>query len=168
MLDVIDSFSRRKEESAELLRSAAVVSRNTRLASSEISAWHVRDSIRRQEDDYDSRDYLTKSIRYVMRIGQEAQTRRTRYLELATAGQKKREQLVNDAQELRECDMLDSQHFESIRDLDIQLLQVKHWAKDEESIYEQCVESLGELYDRFVVTYSTRTGALLNGSMMLS
>ena len=168
MLEVIDSFSRRKAESAELIGSAAVAARNTRHASSEISAWCDRDVIRQKEHEHDSRDYLAESIRYVMRIAQDAQARRACFLELAAAGQAKREQLVNDAQELREFNMLEPSDFQSIRDLDIQLLQVKQWAEDDEHIYEQAIESLEDLYARFLVVYATRTGALVNSSMMIS
>ncbi|MDR3613165.1 MAG: hypothetical protein P4L53_06345 [Candidatus Obscuribacterales bacterium] len=168
MLDVIDSFSRRRAESVELLRSAAVSARNLHQASSEISAWCDRDVIRQKGDEHDSRDYLTESIRYVMRIGQEAQVRRSRFVELAAAIQTKIEQLDNDAQELREVDLLDSSHFQTIRDLNIQLLQVKQWADDDERIYEQAVESLEGLFVRFVVVYPITSGALSDTPMMQS
>jgi hypothetical protein len=165
---VIDSFSKRRAESAELLRSAAVTARNMRQASSEISAWCDRDVIRQKEHEHDSRDYLTESIRYVMRIGHDAQVRRSRFVELTTAIEAKREQLLNDAQELREVDMLDPSDFASIRDLNIELLQVRQWATDDERIYEQAVESLEGLFARFVVVYPTVTGALPDTPMMLS
>ncbi len=169
MLEVIDSFSRKKSESAELLRSAAVVARNMRQASSQISAWCDRDVIRQKEHEHDSPNYLIESIRYVMRIGEEAQVRRLRFLELAKAVQAKREQLANDAQELRECEMLDRSDFQSIVDLDIHLLEVNQWARDDEHIYEQAAESLDDLFTRFMVFYPTADESSDgNTSMMLS
>jgi hypothetical protein len=157
MQEVIDSFSRRRAESAELLRSAAVVARNMRQASSEISAWCDRDVIRQKENEHDSRVYLIESIRYVMRIGAEAQVRHSRFIELATAVQAKREQLTDDAQELREYDMLEVSDFQSIRELQIHLLELNQWARDDEAIYEQAVATLDDLYARFMVFHSTAT-----------
>lgn len=168
MLEVIDSFSRKRAESAELIRSAAVAARATRQASSEIIAWCSRDAIRRDENEDDSREYLIESIRYVMRIGNDALTRRKHFEGLATTGQAKREQLVNDAQELREYGMLEASEFQSIRDLDIQLLQIKQWAEDDGHIYDQSVDSLNELYDRYMAVYPTRTGQLNHSSMLAS
>ena len=145
MLDVLDSFSRKRAESRELIRSATSEARSMRQTLDEIATWCTRDEIRQQAHESDTRDYLLSSIEYIERIREDARVRRASLDALVKAGQAKREQLYNDAEELLGVDLIGGSEFASIRELDIQLLLFGQCADDAQQVYEQageCVEDL--------------------------
>ena len=156
MLNAVETLTQGQTESSELVRSASRVAEKTHQATTEIAAWCTRDSVRQNEKEEDSVTYVIESIRFVMRIGNDALARKESFDKLASSAEKARQLVLDGVGELKEFGLLEPDHFYTLRELDYSLLQMATWADTETEIYEQCVESLEELYARYQSVCPTR------------
>ena len=148
MMDVLDSFSRKQAESAELIRSANAKARIMRHGIDQIAAWSTRDDIRQTRGEVDTAEYLLSSIEFITRIAEDALAGHGNFQSLVKDGRVKREQLYNDAEELLGYEMIGPSEFESIRELDIQLLLMGQCADDGKLVHEQAVDVIDDLRAR--------------------